>query len=422
MASLTGEPGGVLEGLVDCDTFFEFAARGERGAGEAVAAPDRGVGAATMPRAARAPAPSAARPTSPAEHSERVGSRLSLGRAIALAGLTVSVVTGVAVVVAAQVGGPATSSHRGAAVAARPVPPMPRAGRLPADVLAPRLGRVSFSARRLAGVAYDPGSGVRRLEMHVDGRRVDALPGHCRPDCAPAARFSLANRLSSDEMHAVAVVAEDAAGNRALLWQRLVPPTGGRPTESLTAALEHRTNQLVAGSRYAITGRLLDRAGVPIRSGQVEVAALERTADAVPHRAAIVVTDDAGRWRVGGRRAADGSRVYVARPLNHTSGSAVSRAVQATVAFSLTARSRPDGRAVTGRVIARVTNGTAIRLLLASRRSNGWRTERSARARPGGRFELPVPARVRGRVAVFVAPSPGLPFAPAGRVVDLARP
>jgi len=220
-----------------------------------------------------------------------------------------------------------------------------------------------------------------------------------------------------------AVVTQDAAGNRTLVWQRLVA-SRGQHTSTITARLKGTDGQIVPRSRYAIVGKLTDRTTAPIPGARVELIALSRTATAVPTRAAVVTTDSAGRWRVGGLRAADGSRIYVARHLDDTGAATVSSAVRATVAIDLTARVRRTaaGRIVAGRVTAPAASAELIRLLLASRRLNGWRTERSTRTSPNRHFALRVPGRVRGRLALFVAPSPDLPYAPAGRVVDLARP
>lgn len=415
MAALAGERDGVLAGLVDSDTFFERAARGERDTQPAVAA-DRGQGAATMPRDPRPHAPRAdddapsapRRLATPRRHTRLVAVAATAG-AFAVVGLLVATMSD---------GQRAPARQTAVEPPAEPSAPI----RSPVDVLGPRPGHVDVDNGRIAGIAIDAGSGVRRIELVVNGRRADADTAVCRPECPPAARFTLdVPPHGRTELRSLAVVAHDAAGNEALIWQQLAgsdAPHG----ETITARLEDRDDRLGARSRYAIGGRLADGAGRPITGAQVELVAVATTAAAAPTRVAILATDRDGRWRAGELHASDGSRLYVARHLD--GNTTVSRTVRATVPVALVARPRrlaSGRRVVVGRVNASAPT-SAIRVLLAARRSGDWHTERTAPARPGGRFELPVPARLHGPVAVFVAPDPDLPYAPAGRVVDLARP
>jgi len=410
LAAVTPPQAAVLDTLVDTDTFFERAARGERDVQPATTAPDHALGAAALPRT-RPPAPVRPQPQRDDEGDARKASRRPAARRIAAVGVPAVAIVGGAVLVAASLGG-ATGSTTPAVVErplARPAPP--------ADVLAPRVARVSSHGReRLAGVVYDPGSGVRSVALVADGRREDVQRADCRPDCPPSLRFSLADS-SPEQLRAVAVVVADAAGNKTIAWQTLTAPAREPQAAKLDARLER---PIAPRADYAVTGKLTDADGSPIRRGRVELVGAARTDDAVPRVVGAATTDAAGRWRVAGLEARQGSRVYRARHLADGDTQAVSAPVRTTVRADLALRTRRQGGATV--VAGRLRPTVSARLLLAVRRADGWRSQRAVRASADGRFRLRVPARLRGPVAVFVAPSPDLPYAPAGRVIDLARP
>lgn len=405
MAAVTPHQAAVVDGLVDPETFFERAARGERDGQAATAAPDHALGAAALPRS-RPPATIRPQSRPDGQSDATSAARRRAARRVAIVVLPTITVVGSAVLVATSLGG----SDRAAPAAVERPSAVPAS---PTDVLAPRVSGVTARGDgHLTGVVYDPGSGVRSVELVVDGQRRDIRPGACRPICPPALRFSLASD-SSEAMRAVAVVVADAAGNKTIAKQTLTAPARDHLAAKLTARLERPAQR--AG--YAIAGRLTDTDGAPIRGGQVELVGAARTDDAVPRVAGATTTDAAGRWRIASLH---GSHVYRARHLADSDTKAVSAPVRATVRADLTLHVGRHGRTTV--VVGRVRPATDVRLLLASRRDGGWRNERVARANASGRFRLPVPARLHGPVAVFVAPDPDLPYAPAGRVVDLARP
>lgn len=423
MAAMTERREALVAGLVDADTFFERAARGDRDPPQTAAVPKGGVGAAALPRASQPPT------ERPAPHPRRSSTRRPTvalprpsARAVACGGLGLAFLATTAALVHGFSHGRAAPADR--PVAGRPAtnarPPVTR----PLDVLGPRSVRLDVRGVRVQGVIDDPGSGVSRAALNIDGRPVDAVRFACRPICPPAARFSLQPASTPPtQPQALAVVARDAAGNRTLIAQRIVM-LGVSRAGAITARLEDADRQIAAGSAYAIVGRLVDRAGAPIPHARVELTSVAATATAKPTRAAAVATDDNGHWRAAGLEARDGSRLYVAHHRSADGTAAVSPVVRAIVPIALAARGRrlrSGRRAVVGRIAARAHVGSA-RLLLATRHHGGWRTERVLRAPASGHFEVPVPARARGRVAVFAAPSPDSPYAPAGRVVDLARP
>lgn len=406
MAAVTPHRAAVVDGLVDSDTFFERAARGERDGQAATAAPDRALGAAMLPRATPPDHPR------PIEREGEARARRTLPRpaakTVAVVAVPAVAVVGGAIMLAGSFGGqgrPTTPT-----VVERP----PARSASPADVLAPRAARIAASGDgHLAGVAYDPGSGVRSVELVVDGRRREIRQAVCRPACSPALRFSFA-ASSPDRMEAVAIVVADAAGNRTIAWQTLTVPAR-RPSEvKLTARLEQSA---APRADHAVGGRLTAADGKPIRHGRVELVGAARTHDAVARVVGTATTDAAGRWRVAHLHS---SHVYRARHIADGDTPAVSAPVRATVRARLALRVHRRGAATV--ISGRVQPIAPARLLLASREAGGWRSERTGRADADGRFRLRVPARMRGRVAVFVAPSPDLPYAPAGRVVDLARP
>jgi hypothetical protein len=399
----------VLDELVDSDTFFERAARGEREVQPATTAPDHALGAAALPRS-RPPAPVRPQPQRDDEGDARTAFRRFPARRIAAIGVPAVAIVGGAVLVAASLGGP-TESMTPVVVERPPARPAP-----PSDVLAPRVARVSAQGHgRLAGVVYDPGSGVRSVQLVADGRRQDIERGACRPDCPAALRFSLTDS-SPEQLRALTVVVADAAGNKAIAWQTLTAPTRKPQVAKLTARLERPA----APRADAVAGQLTDADGSPIRHGRVELVGVERTDDAIPRVAGAATTDTAGRWRIAGLDAREGSQVYRARHLADGDTKALSAPVRVTVRPDLALRTRRQGRVTV--LTGRLQPAAAARLLLAVRRAGGWHTERTARATANGRFRLRIPVRMRGQVAVFVAPSPDLPYAPTGRVVDLARP
>ncbi len=406
MATVTSDR--VAAALVDPETFFERAARGERDA-QAVGAPNHAQGAATMPRATR-PAPSRRERLS---RRQRLESVVPDPRWIGSAAL-VGTVTAV-VLVAAMSGGEETPSRSAAG-------PTLSGAKPPADMLAPRPGTLTLHAARVRGLVYDPGSGIRRVELVEDGRPVDSRSFPCRRVCPAAARFSLhGSTAPAGAPRAVAVVATDAAGNRALVAQRLVAPRHTRSGATISARVEGSDRSLSIEASYSLAGRLTDRHGEPIPGARIEVVGVSATATSIPARAATATTDERGRWRVVDIPARDGSRLYVARQLRPAG--AVSRTVTVRVEAGLAAHGRrlsSGHRIVAGRV-AHVAPNVAVRVVIGTRRAGRWRGERTADTQRGGRFELHVPARVHGRVAVFVA-DPDLPYAPAGRVVRFARP
>ncbi len=302
-------------------------------------------------------------------------------------------------------------------------PPRPEATRdLPVDVVAPRLAHLATGRDRLSGVVFDPGSGVRRIHLWLDGRRLKTVRGDCRRTCAASARFTL-DRIAppAGDARAVSITSVDLAGNEALLWQRLSVAEARDTKTTLTAAALIQPGGLSAHTHYALHGRLTRSTGAPLVGAPVELLALARISRAEPDRVAVVKTDTAGRWRVGDLRGFDGSRSYVARHLDGSGEGVASEPVETTVPVPLAARLAADRQSVVGHVRAAAPR-RAIGVLLALRRGGRWRTVDRGRLGTGGRFALPLPARARGSVAVFVAPHPNLPYAPAGRVVDLARP
>ncbi len=405
MAAVTPHRAAVVDGLVDSDTFFERAASGERDGQAATAAPDRALGAAALPRTT----PSAdSRPT---ERDVEPRARPTLPRpaakTIAIVSVPIAAVVGAALL-AGSFGG---QDHRDPPATLERLPARPAS---PADVLAPRTAHITASGDgRLAGVVYDPGSGVRSIELLVNGRRRDARQASCRPDCPPALRFSF-TPSSPAGMEAVAIVVADAAGNRTIAWQTLTAPARKPAEAKLSARLEQSP---APRSDHAIGGRLTTPGGKPIRHDRVELVGAARTDDTVARVVGTATTDAAGRWRVAHLH---GSHVYRARHIAHGDTQAVSAPVRATVRARLALRVDHHGGATA--ISGRVQPSAPARVLLASRHAGGWRSERTARANADGRFRLRIPARPRGRVAVFVAPDTDLPYAPAGRVVDLARP
>jgi hypothetical protein len=409
LAAVTPHRAAVVDELVDSDTFFERAARGERDTHPTTTAPDRALGAATLPRT---PPPAAVRrqlQPNDDRHTGKASKRLVAPRA-GIVALPAAVIVVGAVLVGTSPGGRG-GSEVAAVIERSPAQPPP------ADFLAPRVGHVSVHGQeRFAGIAYDPGSGVRSVELVADGRRRAIQRGACRPACPPAMRFSF-SRNSSKRLRAVAIVVVDAAGNKALAWQTLAVDAPKPLAAKLTARLERA---VVAPADYAIAGRLNDAGGLPIRHGRVELVGVERTDDAVPRVVGAATTDTAGRWRVAGLKARHGSQLYRARYIAGGESTVVSAPVRATVRANLALRARRQGRVTV--LTGRLHPAAAARLLLAVPRAGGWRTGRTARATANGRFRLRIPGRPRRRVAVFVAPSPDLPYAPVGRVIDLTRP
>jgi hypothetical protein len=304
---------------------------------------------------------------------------------------------------------------------------------MPIDVVAPRLARLlalgasSSQSKQLRGVVKDSGSGVRRLDLLRDGRRLAGAHAHCRRGCPSHFRVDLPGRLRGGAQ-SLALVARDAAGNSALVWQRLVErrryPAAGRLAVALVGRPRAGVSGFSAGERYGVAGRLSDPTGAPIPGARVGLLSLARSAAARPRLLVVRRTDRHGRWRVRSLRASAGSRTLVARTVDVPSGtSTVSRALTVTVAAPLRISvHRGATPIVTGRVTG-LAGALGPRAILARHRQGRWRALTTARVRPrDGRFRLPLTVKPRSRLAVFVAGSSAWPFAPASRAIRRVSP
>src|SRR5690606_17877471 len=126
------------------------------------------------------------------------------------------------------------------------------------------------------------------VQLLVDGEPVAGASGRCRPRCRASLRFALTARLAGGP-HGIALVAVDAAGNRALLWQRLLagggrPSQGARLTVGFAAGGRSRSIAWRAGPPTQLSGRLTGERGVPSAAARIELLALARTASATPRR------------------------------------------------------------------------------------------------------------------------------------------
>jgi hypothetical protein len=296
------------------------------------------------------------------------------------------------------------------------------------DVLPPRL--VERSVRppdsphvELAGRVVDGGSGVAAVQLLVDGRSVAAKRITCSSTCPRSHRLSLGARLGRQAgvPQALALLARDGAGNRALLWHRISARSPRSDTRRLTAQVgSHRLRFTRDGRRqYDISGHLT-RSGLPVPHARIEVVALTRTAAAVPHSVGRTRTDAEGGWQVRDLPSERGSRIYLARHLDRD-GTTLTSSVpaQTTVRTPISVQVRSltgRRRLITGRIPS--SSGHGVRVLAARRVSSGWEAIRTAlTSRLTGRFEIPISADQSSALAVFVPPSPDWPYAPAGRVL-----
>jgi hypothetical protein len=276
----------------------------------------------------------------------------------------------------------------------------------------------------LSFAATDRGGGVYRAWVEVDG-----VPGppvavgdeRCRGDgyeftarrpCPPEAGATVALNTTAlpDGRHTVAVLVEDAAGNRTTVLGPVArtvvnaapPPVVSSPPAAaphVAAWLEHRGQRRYGvtvgyGERVRLRGRVTDADGRPLPGAPVALA--ER------------ILDGRRRWTpiTGARTRADGrftafTRVGPSRRLRVAGGPPLTVRVRAP----LTVRVR--GRVVRGRLLV-PRRGVLVEL--QTRERGRWLTRLVVRTLRSGRYTGRLGSPVR-HVRVRVPRQAGLPFA-----------
>jgi hypothetical protein len=313
------------------------------------------------------------------------------------------------------------------------------------DVEASGLGRDGATVAGSAAATFtagDPDSGVRRVELVVDGRVVDAVDFAGDSTSFRPYAASRSGRLGFDTMqvangrHDVAVRAFNASGGGATLRTASVtvdnPVAATRPrteTSSSHASLlaefaDHsRTRVVRYGTPVPITGRVADPSGAPIGGARLAVSELGREPGAVAHDAGAVTSEQDGSWRyvaaVGGSREITFAYRSGAADVALADRTSVTLLVRAAARLSVSRRRVRNGQAVmvSGRLRGRPypSPGVLVTLQGKPRRSGSWRTFGIARTKPDGRFAHSYRfSRVRGRTRfVFrarIASQPSYPY------------
>lgn len=318
------------------------------------------------------------------------------------------------------------------------------------DESAPRLttpiGGTLSTANPVRGVqtitfgAIDDGAGVYRALLLVDGQVasaavVDDNDGACR-DVNPAnddpyefgravpcklstgGTFSLDTTNVSDGARAVRVVVEDAAGNQAIVMDRVLTvanrskgigpgddlalrgapngspaPDQARLTLSWSKRRSQATRRVRFASRSRLYGRLRTVQGTAIAGAQMDVVATATQPGAKSRARIGVRTDKHGRFEIAWPRGGASKNIVVAyrSHVNDTIATAqasVRLRVAAGVSLRLSPRLVGAGRAVTFR--GRVSGGPIPRggklVELQVRDRSGWRTLRVVRTNRRGVF------------------------------------
>jgi hypothetical protein len=286
----------------------------------------------------------------------------------------------------------------------------------------------------LSFAAADRGGGVHRAFAVVDGRaaapvavgdeRCRALAPHVfahRRPCPLEAGATVAIDTArlSEGRHEVAVVVEDAAGNRTTAYGPVaktvdnVPPAP-RPAVAprplvVSAWLDRRGRRALSvttryGERVRLRGRVTDIAGRPLAGAPVDVA--EQVVDAAGQPVDVVGGRSAS-WRPAAalRTFADGTFTAFTRvgPSRRIRVAGAPLALTVNVRAPVTARVR--GAIVSGRLRG---GRRGVLVELQARRGRRWVTRLVVRTFASGRFSGRL--RARGRVRARVPAQPGLPY------------
>jgi hypothetical protein len=303
-------------------------------------------------------------------------------------------------------------------------------------------GRASIGA-----LVEDIGSGVARTELRIDGQPVAGASNGCTPQptskrvpCPLAQNASISwNTLGvSDGGHTAALVATDASGNQATLWQARVlvanqpigpgspeelrgsvtapgagdgakitatfPATRKRPPKRCAGPSYRRTHPRTCRSRPArstwkggysakrtvvVTGRVTNAAGHPVAGAPVQLLGAV-TRGPAGRWETTTRTDATGRWTVRVPRNS-GSRVLEARTLARefdevpAAKASASLLVRSRVALRVSRRSlRPGSRIRFRGRIADSSPGVPVALEVHYR--GKWRTFEAVSTKAGGRF------------------------------------
>jgi hypothetical protein len=291
--------------------------------------------------------------------------------------------------------------------------------------------------------AADPDSGVRRVELLVDGRAVNAVefPGDqtsFRPYAASrSGRFSFDTTEVANGRHEVTVRAFNASGGGSTLRTATVtvdnpvaPAAKSRADASASHAsllaefADHSRTRIVRyGTPVPISGRVTDPSGAPIAGARLAVSELGREPGAVAHDAGAVTAERDGSWRYVAAVGSSREITFAFRSgdgdVALTDRTSVTLLVRAAARLSVSRRRVRNGQAVmvSGRLRGRPypSPGVLVTLQGKPRRGGSWRTFGVSRTRPDGRFAHGYRfSRVRGRARfVFrarIASQPSYPY------------
>jgi RHS repeat-associated protein len=134
----------------------------------------------------------------------------------------------------------------------------------------------SLSIDARDGTAQKPGSGVKSVEVLVDGQRRDFTDQACPAgSCALARAFTFAGAAYGDGSHSVRVLVTDQAGRTA--EQTIAAKVDSSPPAvSLTGALKEADGQTLANRPYHLSVNALDGTSAALQSG---VKSVEITVD-----------------------------------------------------------------------------------------------------------------------------------------------
>lgn len=286
----------------------------------------------------------------------------------------------------------------------------------------------------LSFAAADRGGGVYRAFAVVDGRAgAPVAVGDER--CRARAPYEFAYRRPCpleagatvaidtarlpEGRHEVAVVVEDAAGNRTTAYGPVAKTVDNVPSPRPVAAprlpvvsawLDRRGRRALSvttryGERVRLRGRVTDAAGRPLAGAPVDVA--EQVVDAPGHPVDVVAGRPAS-WRPAAalRTFADGTFTTLTRvgPSRRLRVAGAPLALTVNVRAPVTARVR--GAIVSGRLRG---GRRGVLVELQARRERRWVTRLVVRTFASGRFSGRL--RARGMVRARVPAQPGLPYA-----------
>src|SRR5437588_2598881 len=110
------------------------------------------------------------------------------------------------------------------------------------------------------GDATHPNSGVKSIEIQVDGQRKDSVEQSCDASCPLSRSFTLHPGDYSEGNHTVTVIATDAVGHQAQQsWQVKVDRTP--PVLTLSGELTNHAGEWLGGDSYGLTGAASDAGG-----------------------------------------------------------------------------------------------------------------------------------------------------------------